>query len=53
MPNYFEENLNRYQQSVERGELSFGTTRPKEEQEPLWLQSWRWLLKGISVLPLG
>jgi hypothetical protein len=48
MPNYFEENIKRYQEALKRGELSFGTTQPKQEEEPLWLQAWKGLLKLTS-----
>jgi hypothetical protein len=47
MPNYFEENIKRYQEAVKRGELSFGTVQPKQEN-PLWLQAWKRLLKLSS-----
>ena len=49
MPNYFEENMRRYQEALRRGELSFSTTAEEKEQ-PLWLQGWKTLLKGIGYI---
>jgi len=47
MPNYFEENMRRYQEALRRGELFFSVTAD-EKEEPLWLQGWKTLLKGIG-----
>ena len=47
MPDYFEANLQRYREALRRGELFF-STNTEEKEEPLWLQGWKTLLKGIG-----